>query len=233
MVLHAEPLDAFRKGNAAYAEGKFVDAATQYETARKEGLRHWMVEYNLGNAYFRTAQNGKAVAAYWRAFRLNSGERDVIDNLNLAASKAGDPVLPSAGLSSFFWRAFYWVSMNTLALSVSLLFLTLCGLAGLWLYRDIRIPTELILLPALCFLLSSTWLATRAWAQTRPIGIVIAAVAEVRSGPNLSYPANFTVPEGRRVVVLKEQEPISGWLEIGVPAEGLKGWVPDTAVDVL
>ena len=58
-------------------------------------------------------------------------------------------------------------------------------------------------------------------------------VAEVRSGPNTTYPANFTVPEGRRVLILKEEEPIQGWLEVGVPQEGLKGWVPDTSVEVI
>jgi len=232
-LAHAEPVEQFRKGNTAYADGKFVEAVTSYEAARKEGLRQWMLEYNLGNAYYRTAQNGKAVAAYWRAFRLNPGEKDVIDNLNLAATKAGDPVLPSAGLSSFFWRAFFWLSMNTLAASASVFFITLIVLGSARLYTAIRIPYEVFLISTLCLLFSGGWLAARSWTHSRPVGIVVAAVAEVRSGPNLSYPANFTVPEGRRVVILKEQEPIAGWLEIGVPAEGLKGWVPDSAVDVL
>lgn len=67
----------------------------------------------------------------------------------------------------------------------------------------------------------------------KPLGVVVSSVAEVRSGPNITYPANFTVPEGRRVLILKEQEPIQGWLEIGVPQEGLKGWVPDTSVETI
>ena len=59
----------------------------------------------------------------------------------------------------------------------------------------------------------------------KPEGVVVAPVAEVRSGPNMSYAANFTVPEGRRILILKEQEPIQGWLEIGVRTNGVGGTV--------
>ena len=62
---------------------------------------------------------------------------------------------------------------------------------------------------------------------------MVAPVAEVRSGPNMTYPANFTVPEGHRVLILKEEEPIQGWIEVGVPDQGLKGWVPDTSVEII
>jgi hypothetical protein len=62
---------------------------------------------------------------------------------------------------------------------------------------------------------------------------VITSVAEVRSGPNTTYPTSFTVPEGHRVLILDEQEPIQGWLEIGVPDQGLKGWAPDTSVETI
>ena len=86
---------------------------------------------------------------------------------------------------------------------------------------------------AAVFVLFGTWLGARIYLLEKPAGVVVASVAEVRSGPNTTYPANFTVPEGHRVLILEEQEPIQGWLEIGVPQEGLKGWVPETSVEVI
>jgi hypothetical protein len=223
----------FKQGNTAFEQGKFPEAITAYEGAKADGTRSWIVEYNLGNAYYRSGQLGKAIAHYARAFRLNSGERDVIENLNLASTKAGDPLLPSSGLAAFFWRLFYLFSLNTLTLCASLFFLSLCGLALGRLSGRGPFPAEAWVLLASGFIVCSGWLGARWAVQSQPTGIVITSVAEVRSGPNLTYPANFTIPEGRRVLVLEEQEPVQGWLEIGVPQEGLKGWVPDASVEVL
>jgi len=133
----------------------------------------------------------------------------------------------------FFWRLFYFFSLNTLAFGASLFFLALCAMGFMRLAGWSRFPAEAWVLLILGLTLASGWIGVRWTLQTRHTAVVVASVAEVRSGPNLSYPANFTIPEGRRILVLDEQEPIQGWLEIGVPQEGLKGWVPDSSVDVL
>lgn len=227
------PADIFKRGNALYAEGKFSEAATTYEDAQKGGLHHWALYFNLGNAHFKTGQLGRAVADYQRAFRLNSSQRDVIFNLRLASEKAGDPAIPSSALPALLWRLFFSFSINTLTGLVSLLFFGL-------LFYAIRPPrfgsASRDVLPYLggAFVVMGLWFAGRVYALEKPVGIVIQAPsAEVRSGPNISYPASFTVPEGRQVLILKEQEPIEGWFEIGVPSEGLKGWVPDSAISTL
>ena len=55
------------------------------------------------------------------------------------------------------------------------------------------------------------------------------AKAEVRSGPGGQFSVGFTVPEGRAVTLLNAS-PQSGYLEIGLPDEGLKGWVRESSV---
>ena len=243
LVLLAVPVfadsasDLFKAGNQLYAEGKFTEAAQKYQAAADSGFRNWILEYNLGNAYYRAGQTGEAVLHYERAFQLNSGQGDVIYNLNLAATKAGDPELPSTALPALAWRLFYFLSINALTLVTSLCFVLLC----LWAGRALAFPSSsavpgggsILSAVVTCFILFGSWLGIRISLLEKPVGVVVAPVAEVRSGPNTSYPANFTVPEGRRVLILEEQEPIQGWLEIGVPAEGLKGWVPETSVEVI
>jgi hypothetical protein len=232
--LHADsPQDLFKRGNALYAEGKFAEAATAYQSAHDQGLHHWALFYNLGDAYYKTGQTGKAIANFERAFRLNSSQRDVIFNLNLSSAKAGDPVVPQSALPALAWRLFYGLSINTLTLWVSLFFFGGIGTAAWLLIAKKSFPAELMAAGALAFILSSFWLGTRIYLLERPMGVVTASPAEVRSGPNTTYPANFTVPEGRHVLLLEEEEPVQGWVEIGVPQEGLKGWVPDTAIEVL
>ncbi len=229
------PQETFKRANVLYSEGKFTEAASAYQEARAPGLRHWALEYNLGNAYFKTGQIGRAIAAYERAFRLNSGQRDVFANLRLATERVGDPVVPQSALPALAWRLFFRISINTLTVLASLLFLSLLGAGGLSLLRGKSTLTgEQWAALIMAFLIMGAWLAGRIYELEKPIGIIIAApTAEVRSGPNTSYPASFTVPEGRHVLILKDQEPIDGWLEIGVPQEGLKGWVPSPALEVL
>jgi hypothetical protein len=243
--VHAETAqDFFKQGNAAYAEGKFSDALSLYESAQQNGLRHWILYYNLGNAYYKNGQLGKAIASYERAFRLNSGSGDVIYNLNLAAAKAGDPVLPESALPTLAWRLFYFLSLNTLTMATSMLFILLCLAVGWSLTtssdlflrtgpKSFRLSMESLVGLFVLLVFLGSWLGVRIYYAEQPEAVVTANVAEVRSGPNPTYPANFTVPEGRRLLVLDEQEPVTGWLEVGVPQEGLKGWVPTTSLEVL
>jgi len=227
------PQDMYKAGNAFYASRKFSDAAKEYQAAADDGLRSWVLEYNLGNAYYRSGQIGKAIVHYERAFQMNSGQGDVIYNLNLATTKAGDPELPTTALPILAWRLFYFLSINTLTVLSSLIFIFLVVAAGMALAGKPFLRVDLAFTPALLFVLLAVWLGIRISFLEKPVGVVVSSVAEVRSGPNTTYPANFTVPEGRRVLILKEQEPIQGWLEIGVPQEGLKGWVPETSVEVI
>ena len=81
------------------------------------------------------------------------------------------------------------------------------------------------------FILMSAWTAWRVTLNERPEAVVIVQMAEIRSGPNDSYPASFTVPEGRRLLILEAQEAVQGWLEVGVPQEGLKGWIEQKSIE--
>src|SRR6476619_5023312 len=112
------PQELFKKANDAYAAGQFTQAVTSYEAARNQGLNNWILDYNLGNAYYKTGAMGKAVASYTRAFRKNSPQPDVVYNLNLALTKSGDPLIPTDGLSALFWRLFYVLPLNTLTILV-------------------------------------------------------------------------------------------------------------------
>jgi tetratricopeptide (TPR) repeat protein len=225
--------DLFKAGNALYAGGKFSEAAQKYQAAADEGLKNWVLEYNLGNAYYRAGEMGKAILHYERAFRMNSGQNDVIYNLNLATNKAGDPELPAGALPVLAWRLFYFLSINALAVVTSLLFIFFCAATCFALAGRDFLKADAALGLGCLFMVLLGWLGARIYLLEHPQGVVVASVAEVRSGPNTTYPTNFTVPEGHRVLILDEQEPVPGWLEIGAPQEGLKGWAPETSVEII
>lgn len=227
------PQDLFKQGNAVYAQGDFPKAISLYESARDGGLRSWALFFNLGNAFYKNNQLGKAILNYEKAFRLSSSDGDLIYNLNLVSTKAGDPLVPASGLAALCWRVFYWISLNSLTLIVSLVLILLSIYLILGFLGKRPLSWNLVSRMTVVLIFFGTWLGIRIYFAERAEGVIVTPTADVRSGPNLTYPANFTIPEGRTVLLLDEQEPVTGWVEIGVPQEGLKGWVPTSSIEVL
>jgi tetratricopeptide (TPR) repeat protein len=58
---------AFDSANKLYEEGKFAEAASAYETLAKSGQSSATLCFNLGNAFFKSGQIGRAIAAYRQA----------------------------------------------------------------------------------------------------------------------------------------------------------------------
>ena len=227
------PQEAYKQGNAAYANGQFSQAAASYESARAQGLSNWVLYYNLGNAHYKAGETGRAIVNFLRAFRLQSNQTDVVDNLNLALTRIGDPLVPTEALAALFWHLFYSLSLNTLTMLSSLLFVAVCLGAALFFLGKWRPTAEPAFIAVSVLVVLGIWLGGRIALAERKDGVIVSGTAEVRAAPNMSSPANFTVPEGRRILILDEEEPIKGWLEIGVPQEGLKGWVPDASVEAV
>ena len=77
----------------AYSNGDYVQAISIYETMTQEGESDELY-YNLGNAYYKNNQIGKAILNYERALRLNPSYDDAAFNLQLANEKIQDKIEP-------------------------------------------------------------------------------------------------------------------------------------------
>ena len=72
----------FKKGNQSYEEGRFEQAIEEYEKILDLGIKNFKVFYNLGNAYFRQNQLGRAILNYRRALALQPRDEDTKANLS-------------------------------------------------------------------------------------------------------------------------------------------------------
>jgi len=79
---------AFARANADYAAGKYASAIEGYESLVKNG--HWnaSVFYDLGNAYFRQNDSGRAILNYERALALDPTQPEARANLQLVRDRA-------------------------------------------------------------------------------------------------------------------------------------------------
>ena len=86
------PEDIFKRGNAAYEQGRYGEAAEAYRSLLRYDVRDAIVEFNLGNAEFRVGNLGMAILHYERARRLDPVDRDIRANLEFASSLRFDRV---------------------------------------------------------------------------------------------------------------------------------------------
>ena len=62
--------DGFAHGNQLYASGKFAEAAAAYESQVRRGADSANLFYNLGDAYQRVGNRGRAILNFQRALLL-------------------------------------------------------------------------------------------------------------------------------------------------------------------
>lgn len=217
--LFGKTAELFEQGNKAYQAGDFATAKERYETLAKEGNGGLALSLNLGNTYYRLGQMGRARLWYERALEAAPRDDDARYNRDLVRDRVGEKETANDGLRSLV--GLLWI----LAGAANLLFFALLawGLSreSEWIWWG-----RWVLGLLFAILLAAALAAQRQMAVR--YGVVIVDRAEARTGPSAQEQVGFVAPEGHRVVLL---DTLNDWVQIGVPAKGLKGWVPRTVLE--
>src|SRR5437773_7647074 len=88
LSVFAQPDAEFAKANEAFAQGHFKEAIANYEALIRDGQWSANVFYNLGNAYFRAGDFGRAILNYERALALERHHPEAKANLQIARDEA-------------------------------------------------------------------------------------------------------------------------------------------------
>ena len=218
----AAPADAttFDSANKLYYEGKFADAAAAYDKLIQSGQRSAALYFNLGNAFFKSGQIGRAIAAYHQAELLTPRDPDVRANLQFARNQVQGPTLSATTWQKWLGR----LSLNewTLLAAVSLwLFLLLLSLLQ-WRPYLVRPLRNGALALGLATLLLCSCLGAMVYENSsNRIAIVVSPEAVVRMGPLDTSPNAFTVHDGAELRVLDQRE---DWLQVTTGPQRF-GWV--------
>jgi hypothetical protein len=222
----------FQKGNESYEAGDFDQAIEEYQKIVDLGIKNYRVLYNLGNAYFRKNQLGKAILNYRRALSLDPRDEDSIANLRFAKLFTLDKieeqrVNPLSNL--LHWFLDLW-STDELTILVSL-FYCLSVLFGILILftRSKRVWAWGLTILLLVFVVFSSSFVTKLYFNSIRSGVVIAPQAEVRSGPGEDYTLQFTGHEGLEFQISGDSE---DWYRILLP-NGVRGWIPKKAVEII
>lgn len=81
--------EEFEAGNQHFDRGEFAAAREVYERLAAQGKTSSNLFYNLGNAWFRLDDRGRAILNYERALALEPGHADAAKNLAFVSGLAG------------------------------------------------------------------------------------------------------------------------------------------------
>jgi len=218
------------EANRLYEEGQFAEAAARYQALVDAGVQDGRLTYNLGNAYFKAGDLGRAILNYRRAQRLLPRDGDVAANLKLAREKTLDRIetKDEGAIIKSLRRLIAWVSLDETAVAALSLWVVLCGLgigAMLWRARR-RLLLYLSGAVAVLLLASALTLGIKLLDERNPAAVVVAAEVEVYSGPGDDYLAEFTLHAGVEVRLIERR---GDWVRIALPGD-LQGWAPGEAV---
>ncbi len=231
------PTDLMAEANAQYERGEYADAAQQYEALIDRGYEDATLYYNLGNAYFKNDELGRAVLNYLRAEELSPRDADIRANLDLARGRAVDHV--ESGGESLFASvsnvARRWLTVGEIG-AISLLLWVASALATgtLIVWRAVPRRTALrngAMIASAATLLSLLLLLSTIYANPNDdSAVVVVSTIDVVSGPGEQYETEFTLHGGAQVRLVDSRQ---GWVRIALPGDDLQGWAPSNAVEAV
>lgn len=218
----------FDAANKLYEERKFPEAATTYQSILDSGAASPAVYFNLGNAWFKSGEIGRAIVAYRRAAHLTPRDPDVKANLQFARSQVQGPTLRASRLQ----RAFSLLSLNEWAgLAVAALWLTFLLLAATQLRPALRasLRTVTLVMGAAAVVTGVCLLTAVRLNSTRDLAIVTARDVIIRNGPLEESQTAFTANDGAEFRILDRKDE---WLQV---TDGTRrvGWLRRSEVGTL
>jgi tetratricopeptide (TPR) repeat protein len=219
--------EAFFKANQAYREGRFQEAIDGYLDLIRSGKEGGPVYYNLGNAYLRSDQLGRAIWAYERAFLLTPRDPDLRFNLSHARDQTRDAIGDPRGSieTVFFWlRSFSLRELFGGFAVLNLLFWSVLVIRFFnrseWLYYLFLFVISLWFVAGLSFGLKYY----RVSSDDR--AVVLEKEVDILAGPDTADTVLFKLHEG---TVVHHERSEDGWCLIRVSDKN-RGWVTAEAI---
>jgi uncharacterized protein YgiM (DUF1202 family) len=220
--------------NRLYEDSRFAEATAHYQDLVDAGVQDGRLYYNLGGAYFKAGDLGRAILNYRRAQRLLPRDGDVATNLELARAQTLDriEVENEGAIVESVRRLISWTTLDEAAAAALVLWISLCGL-GIGAILCIQRRRTLLYLAgvaAILLFLGILSIGIRLLDERGPPpAVVVAAEVTVRSGPGDDYLTEFALHAGAEVRLVERR---GDWVRIALPGD-LQGWVPDETVTEL
>ncbi len=214
----------FTRANQQYGAGQFKEAIGDYETIVHSGDWSAALFYNLGNAYFRTHDFGRAILNYERALALEPNHPETQANLRVARDEARAlELLP--GWPERFLRFATFTQATVLA--ASLFWIGLFVLAAYFFSRRRRLIALGLCLFVAAGLLVYVMMVVENGTKGRSLAVVLDSDVQARLATADTAVTVLALPPGTEIKVEQER---GDWVYADLP-NNLRGWIPAKNVE--
>lgn len=224
----AENGAGFDTANRLYEKGDYAAAAAAYQKLSTNGATSPALLFNLGNAYFKNGQVGRAVFAYRQAELLAPRDPDIRANLRFTlGSVPGNDTRVSR-----LERAMALLTVNELGVATTLALWLCFGSLALMQFRP-QSKNSLKTYAAcggILALFLGAWFtqsATKNLFERR--AVVISPASAARFGPLEESQISFSVRDGNELKIIGHKD---NWLQVA-DASNRSGWIPSGDVLML
>jgi tetratricopeptide (TPR) repeat protein len=217
----AQPDKDFSKANQEYAQGHFKEAISGYETLVRAGLWSANLFYDLGNAYFRAGDFGRAILNYERALALERHHPEASANLQIARDEAHALELQQSSPE----RYLQFASVNQYTIAATIAFwLAIFAVVSLIFAR--RRSTTVTAMLIFCALISAVTIyavyTLGGGANGSALAIVTGKDVQARLATADTANSVLALPAGSEVKILSTR---GDWIYAALP-NNLRGWIP-------
>ena len=211
----------FAKANQEFAQGHFKEAISGYEALVRAGQWSANVFYDLGNAYFRTGDFGRAILNYERALALEPHHAEATANLQIARDEAHALELQPRWAERYL--QFSSVNQYSITAAVCFWIAAFCFLALIFRRRRAARVVALLLVMLVVFAGSifAIWQLERG-SKGSALGIVTGKNVQARLATADTANSVLALPPGSEVKILSTR---GDWVYAALP-NNLRGWIP-------
>ena len=211
----------FAKANQEYAQGHFKEAISGYETLVRAGQWSANVFYDLGNAYFRTGDFGRAILNYERALVLEPHHPEATANLQIARDEAHALELQPGRLERYL--EFASVNQYTVTAAVAFWIAAFCLAVLVFTRRRSRATLTLLLVMLLISAggIVATWQLERG-SEGSALAVVTGKDVQARLATADTANSVLALPPGSEVKIVSTR---GDWIYAALP-NNLRGWIP-------
>ncbi len=222
--------------NKAYIDADYTKAIELYNAICEQDLLSSKLYYNMGNAYYKSGEIGKAILYYRRAHKLSPSDEDISYNLEIAKAQTKDNI---EKVPAFFLKRWSrnvaslmgsngWTILSIVGFILALASVLVFLLAQSIKARKTSFATALLtLIVAIVSLIYAT--SQRSYMLDHDQAVIMSKSVSIKSSPDKSATDLFVLHEGTTVRVT---EHLDQWCNITI-ADGKKGWIEAKRIEVI